>query len=111
MRLRRDEGWTGLGLSHRSDKAGDDPLEDGVFWRNHFTRGRWEKAGRGKVAVTGEDGLAMMENQRDVALFERAELEKHAVVFMKAQLPPLFGIHPMEKRPAGMVWNILQNRQ
>ena len=77
--------------------------------RDRLGGGRGKKDGLGEVAVAGEDGLAVVEDEGEIALLQRAELKEKPVVLFKAKFLPLVRIHPMEKSPAGVVGNLLQN--
>jgi hypothetical protein len=61
------------------------------------------------VTVAGEDGLTVVQDEGDVTLLQRAELEEKAVVLFEAELLPLVRVDPVEKSPAGMMGNLLQD--
>jgi len=63
----------------------------------------------GKVPVAGEDGLAVVKDQGDIPVFQGPEFEKKPIMLFKAQLLPLVRIHLMEKRPAWVVRDLLQD--
>jgi hypothetical protein len=63
------------------------------------------------MPVAGENGLAVVQNQGDIAVFQGAEFEKQPIMLFKAQLLPLIRIHLMEKRPARMMRDLLQDRE
>ena len=65
----------------------------------------------GEVTVAGEDGLAVVEDEGEIAFLQRAEFEKKPVMLFEAELLPLVRVHPVEKGPAGMVGDLLQNRE
>jgi len=41
------------------------------------------------VAIPGENGLTVMQDQGDIPVFQRTEFQKEAIVFSEAQLLPL----------------------
>jgi len=63
----------------------------------------------GEVPVAGEDGLAVVQDQGDIPVFQGTELQKQPVMLFESQLLPLVRIHLMEKRPAWMMRNFLQD--
>ena len=63
----------------------------------------------GEVSVTGEDRLAVVEDQGDIPVFQGTKLQKQPVMLFEAQLLPLVRIHLMKKRPARVVRDFLQN--
>ena len=65
----------------------------------------------GEVPVAGEDGLAVVQNQGDIAVFQGSEFEKKPIMLFEAQLLPLVRIHLMEKRPAWVMRDLFQHRE
>ena len=63
----------------------------------------------GLVAVAGEDGLTVVEDEGEIAFLQRAEFEEKPVVLFKAKLLPLVCVDPVEKSPAGVMGNLLQH--
>ena len=61
------------------------------------------------MAVAGEDGLPVVEDEGEVTLLQRAKLEEKAVVLFEAELLPLIRVHPVEKRSSGVMGNLLQD--
>ena len=61
------------------------------------------------MPVAGEDGLAMVQDQGDIPVFQGSEFEKKPIMLFEAQLLPLVRIHLMEKRPAWVVRDLLQD--
>ena len=102
-------GSIGRGNSHRPDETSDHALKDGVIGGDGFGGRGGQKGGLGQVSVASEDGLAMVEDQGEVALLQRAELKEKAVVLFEAELFPLVRVHPMEKRSSGVMGNLFQN--
>ncbi len=74
-----------------------------------FRGGGGQKDGLGLVAVAGEDGLTVVEDEGDVTLLKRAELKEKAIVLFEAEILPLVRVNPVEKSSAGVMGNLLQD--
>jgi len=59
------------------------------------------------VPVAGENGLAMVQDQGDIPVFQGTKLQKQPVMLFESQLLPLVRIHLMEKRPSRVVRDLL----
>jgi hypothetical protein len=70
---------------------------------------RGQKDRLGLVAVPGEDGLTVVEDEGEIAFLQRAELKEKTVVLFEAKLLPLVRVDPVEKGPAGVMGNLLQD--
>jgi len=84
-------------------------LEDGVIVGDGFGGRGGQKDRLGLVAVAREDGLTVVEDEGDVTLLQRAELKEKAVVLFEAEFFPLVRVDPVEKSPAGVMGNLLQD--
>ena len=74
-----------------------------------FGGGGGQKDGLGLVAVAGEDGLTVVQDEGDITLLQRAELKEKAIVLFKAKLLPLVCVDSVEKSPAGVMGNLLKD--
>ena len=83
-------------------------MEDGVVLWDRFGGGGRQKNGLRLMVVAGENGLAVVENEGDVAFFQRTKLQKKAIVLFKAEFLPLVRIHTMKKSPPRVMGNFLQ---
>ena len=63
----------------------------------------------GLVAIPGEDGLPVVEDEGDITFLQRAELKEKTIVLFEAELFPLVRVNPVEKGPAGVMGNLLQD--
>ena len=67
--------------SHGADEAGDDALEDSIGFGDGFGRSGWEEGWLGEVVIASEGGLAVMEDEGKVLVFERPKFDEEIVVF------------------------------
>ena len=51
----------------------------------------------------------MVEDEGDVTLLQRAELKEKTIVLFEAEFLPLIRVDPVEKSPAGVMGNLLQD--
>jgi hypothetical protein len=67
--------------SQGADEAGDDALENGIGFRDRFGWARWEKGWFREVVIARESGLAVVEDEGKVLVFEGAKFDEEMVVF------------------------------
>ena len=75
--------------SQGADEASDNALEDSIGFGNGFGWAGWEERWFREVVIAGEGGLAVMEDEGQVLVFEGAKLDKEMVVFEEAEFFPL----------------------
>ena len=63
----------------------------------------------GEVPIAGENGLAVMQDQGDIPVFQGTEFQKQPVMLFESQILPLVRIYLMEKRPAWVMRDLFQD--
>lgn len=66
------------------------------------------KGGFGEVAIAGECGLPVVEDEGKVLVFKGAKFDEEMVVFYEAKLFPLIRIYTVQKGPAWLVGNFFK---
>lgn len=94
--------------SHGADEASDDALEDGIGFGDGFGWARREEGWLREVVIAGEGGLAVMEDEGKILVFEGAKFDKEMVVFEEAELFPLIGVDTMKEGSPWLVGNLLK---
>lgn len=94
--------------SHGADEAGDDALEDGIGFGDGFGWARREEGWLREVVIAGEGGLAVMEDEGKVLVFEGAKFDEEMVVFEEAELFPLIGVDTMKEGSPWLMGNLLK---
>jgi hypothetical protein len=62
------------------------------------------------VAVSGQNPLPVVENQREVLIPQRTKLQKELVFLLESKLLPLIRINLVEKTATRVIGNFLQKR-
>ena len=62
------------------------------------------------MAVSGQNPLPMVENQRKVEILEGTKLQKEPVFFLDAKFLPLVGLNLVDKTSARVIRDFLQKR-
>ncbi len=94
--------------SHGADEAGDDALEDGIGFGDGFGWARREEGWFREVVIAGEGGLAVVEDEGKVLVFEGAKFDEEMVVFEEAELFPLIGVDTMKEGSSWLMGNLLK---
>jgi hypothetical protein len=94
--------------SHGADEAGDDALEDGIGFGDGFGWARREEGWLREVVIAGEGGLAVVEDEGKVLVFEGAKFDEEMVVFEEAELFPLIGVDTMKEGSTWLMGNLLK---
>ena len=94
--------------SHGADEAGDDALEYSIGFGDGFGRGGWEEGWLGEVVIASEGGLAVMEDEGKILVFERSKFNEEMVVFEEAELFPLIGVDTMKEGSPWLMRNLLK---
>jgi hypothetical protein len=64
-------------------------LEDSIRFGDRFGWAGWNKGWFREVVIAGEGGLAVMEDEGKVLVFEGAKFDEEMVVFEETELFPL----------------------
>ncbi len=94
--------------SHGAYEAGDDALENGIGLWDRFGWAGWEEGWFREVVIAGEGGLAVMEDEGKILVFEGAKFDKEIVVFEEAELFPLIGVDTMKEGSPWLMGNLLK---
>ena len=94
--------------SHGADEASDDALENGIGFWDRFGWARWEEGWFREVVIAGEGGLAVVEDEGQVLVFEGAKFDEEMVVFEEAELFPLIGVDTMKKGSPCLMGNLMK---
>ena len=95
--------------SHGADEAGDDALENGIGLGDGFGWAGWDEGWFRDVVIAGEGGLAVMEDEGKVLVFEGAKFDEEMVVFEEAEFFPLIGVDTMKERSPCLMRNLLKD--
>jgi hypothetical protein len=94
--------------SHGADEASDDALKNGIGFGDRFGWAGREKGWLREVVITGEGGLAVVEDEGQVLVFEGAKFDKEMVVFEEAEFFPLIGVDTMKEGSPWLMGNLLK---
>ena len=94
--------------SQGADEASDDALEDSIGFGNGFGWAGWKEGWLREVVIAGEGGLAVVEDEGKVLVFEGAKFDEEMVVFEEAELFPLIGVDTMKERSPCLMRNLLK---
>jgi len=83
-------------------------LKNGIGFGDRFGWAGREKGWLREVVITGEGGLAVMEDEGQVLVFEGAKFDEEMVVFEEAELFPLIGVDTMKEGSTWLMGNFLK---
>jgi len=61
------------------------------------------------MVVAGEKGLSVMQDQREVLVFEGEKIKQEVVIFIDTKLLPLVGIDLMKEGSSRVIGNVLED--
>ena len=94
--------------SQGADEASDNALEDSIGFGNGFGWAGWKEGWLREVVIAGEGGLAVVEDEGQVLVFEGAKFDEEMVVFEEAELFPLIGVDTMKEGSPWLMGNLLK---
>jgi hypothetical protein len=98
-------GWVD---SKGADEASNHALEDSIGFGDRFGWAGRKKGWLREVVIAGEGGLAVVENEGKVLVFEGAKFDEEMVVFEEAELFPLVGVDTMKEGSPWLMGNLLK---
>ena len=94
--------------SQGADEASDNALEDSIGFGNGFGWAGWKEGWLREVVIAGEGGLAVVEDEGQILVFEGAKFDEEMVVLEEAELFPLIGVDTMKEGSPWLMGNLLK---
>ncbi len=94
--------------SKGADEASDHALEDSIGFGNRFGWAGREEGWLREVVIAGEGGLAVVEDEGKVLVFEGAKFDEEMIVFEETEFFPLIGVDTMKEGSPCLMGNLLK---